>query len=332
MQAARHRPGRPRRLRGTRDWRPRAARPRGPGHQQRHESDRRSERHCSLVTSTPANEFGATSMDIAHEAASPSSSSPRAWGVVSLAGRAAAAAGADRSRQRLRARHRSRAPPRWTAIRALQAASGDVVVVATVPTVAPYADIREYAVKLFENHGRGIGEKGKDNGLLILLAVKERKVWIEVGYDLEQWITDGFAGETSREVHGAANSASGRYGDGLLAGVARASSAASRRAAASRCRACRAGAGRAAQAGSSIPVGLILILVHHPAASAGSAAAARRRRAGAAAGGAAGTSGVGPFGGGRRRFGGGGGRWRIRRRVRRVWRRTSGGGGGGASW
>ena len=50
-----------------------------------------------------------------------------------------------------------------------------MLVVVTVPTIEPYADIREYAVKLFENHGRGIGEKGKDNGLLILLALKERQ-------------------------------------------------------------------------------------------------------------------------------------------------------------
>ncbi len=69
--------------------------------------------------------------------------------------------------------------------RSLQAASGDVLVVVTVPTIEPYADIREYAVKLFENHGRGIGEKGKDNGILILLALKERRVWIETGYGLE---------------------------------------------------------------------------------------------------------------------------------------------------
>ena len=39
-------------------------------------------------------------------------------------------------------------------IRALQAATGDVVVVATVPTIEPYGDIREYAIKLFENHGK----------------------------------------------------------------------------------------------------------------------------------------------------------------------------------
>jgi uncharacterized protein len=86
--------------------------------------------------------------------------------------------------------------------------------------VEPYADIREYAVKLFENHGRGIGDKGKDNGVLILLAVKERKVWVEVGYGLEQWITDGFSGETSRDYM-APEFRNGRYGAGLVAGAAR---------------------------------------------------------------------------------------------------------------
>jgi uncharacterized protein len=105
-------------------------------------------------------------------------------------------------------------------IRALQAASGDVVVVATVPTIEPYGDIREYAVKLFENHGRGIGQKGKNNGLLMLLALKERRVWIEVGYDLEQWITDGFSGETSRNVM-TPEFRNGRYGAGLHAGLER---------------------------------------------------------------------------------------------------------------
>ena len=104
--------------------------------------------------------------------------------------------------------------------RAIQKASGDVVVIATVPTIEPYGDIREYAVKLFQNNGRGIGEKGRDNGLLILLAVKERKVWVEVGYGLEQWITDGFAGETSRQYM-VPQFSNGNYGLGLLAGTAR---------------------------------------------------------------------------------------------------------------
>ncbi len=105
-------------------------------------------------------------------------------------------------------------------IRALQQASGDVVVVATVDSFAPYADIREYAVKLFENHGKGIGEKEKHNGLLVLLAVKDRKVWIEVGYGLEEFITDGYSGETSRQYM-IPYFRQNDFGGGLRAGVAR---------------------------------------------------------------------------------------------------------------
>ena len=103
-------------------------------------------------------------------------------------------------------------------ILALKAASGDVVVVATVRTFKPFADIDEYAVKLFENGGRGIGDKGKDNGLLIVVAVDDRRVRIEVGYDLEQFITDGFAGETIRGSM-TPQFRSGNYGAGLLAGA-----------------------------------------------------------------------------------------------------------------
>jgi uncharacterized protein len=105
-------------------------------------------------------------------------------------------------------------------IRSLQQATGDVVVVATIDTVAPYADIREYAVRMFENRGRGIGERGRDNGLLILVAVKDRNVRVEVGYELEAFITDGFAGETSREDM-APSFARGDFGEGLLAGASR---------------------------------------------------------------------------------------------------------------
>ena len=105
-------------------------------------------------------------------------------------------------------------------IRSLQAGSGDVVVVATVETFAPYADIREFAVKMFENGGRGIGVRGRDNGLLVVLAVRDRQVWVEVGYDLESFITDGFAGEVSRETM-IPEFRSGGYGAGLLAGVTR---------------------------------------------------------------------------------------------------------------
>jgi uncharacterized protein len=105
-------------------------------------------------------------------------------------------------------------------IQALQRASGDLVVVATVPTFQPYGDITEYAVKMFENHGRGIGERGKDNGLLIVVAVEDRKVGIEVGYGLEGFVTDGFAGQTIREAI-LPPFRQGQYGKGLLAGTTR---------------------------------------------------------------------------------------------------------------
>ena len=103
---------------------------------------------------------------------------------------------------------------------ALKNASGDVVIVATVPTFRPYATIDEYAVKMFENGGRGIGEKGKDNGLLIVVAVEDRKVRIETGYDVEGIITDGFAGQTIREAIAPAFRA-GHYGPGLVAATTR---------------------------------------------------------------------------------------------------------------
>src|SRR6185369_15420847 len=56
--------------------------------------------------------------------------------------------------------------------------------------------------------------------LLILLAMKQRRVQIEPGYELEQWITDGFAGETSRQ-HMSPEFKQGRYGDGLRIGTER---------------------------------------------------------------------------------------------------------------
>jgi uncharacterized protein len=103
-------------------------------------------------------------------------------------------------------------------IRALQAASGDVVVVATVKTFQPYADINEYKVKMFENGGRGVGDRGKENGLLLVVAIDDRQVGIEVGYALEAFITDGFAGETIRDVI-RPQFQRGAFGPGLLAGT-----------------------------------------------------------------------------------------------------------------
>lgn len=57
--------------------------------------------------------------------------------------------------------------------------------------------LEDYAVRLFEQWK--IGKKEKDNGLLILIAMEERQIRIEVGYGLEPVITDGRAGRIIRE-------------------------------------------------------------------------------------------------------------------------------------
>jgi uncharacterized protein len=208
-------------------------------------------------------------------------------------------------------------------IRSLKDASGDVVVIATVPTIAPYGDIREYANKLLENHGRGIGEKGKDNGLLILLAVNERKVWIEVGYALEQWVTDGFAGETSR-LSMVPQFRDGNYGAGLRIGTSRIIT--------------RIATGRNVvlqgvprvrepQNGTPIPVSALIVLfiavLVLSRIGGGPGAGITRWGVGPWSGW---SSGVGPFGGG---GGGGGG---FGGGFGGFGGGSSGGGGGGASW
>ena len=211
----------------------------------------------------------------------------------------------------------------------LKRASGDVVVVATIDTYQPaYADIQEYAVRMFENRGRGIGDKGKDNGLLVVLAVKDRRVRAEVGYDLEQFITDGYASEVSRNDM-APYFARGEYGAGVQAGVTRLIG--------------RIAQGRgvtltgvpmpapeAVQPVRFSPWLLLAIIIIFMLMNSGGGRRSRMRRGGTHWGGGGWSgwnSGVGPFGGGGGigggGFGGGFGGFGGGR---------SGGGGGGASW
>lgn len=104
-------------------------------------------------------------------------------------------------------------------IRSLQETTGDVIVVATIKSLEG-DDVNRLAEQMFRNRGKGIGQGGKDNGLLILVAVDDRKVRIETGYELEQFITDGFAGQTIRQEM-APHFREGAYGAGVLAAVTR---------------------------------------------------------------------------------------------------------------
>ena len=49
-------------------------------------------------------------------------------------------------------------------------------------------------------HTWGIGQAKEDNGVLILLAKDERKIWISPGYGLEDRLTAGIGGEITRNI------------------------------------------------------------------------------------------------------------------------------------
>ncbi len=57
-------------------------------------------------------------------------------------------------------------------------------------------DVVSYAVALYQKWG--IGAKGKDRGVLILLATQDHKYWTTVGYGLEPILPDGKVGGFGR--------------------------------------------------------------------------------------------------------------------------------------
>ena len=71
------------------------------------------------------------------------------------------------------------------------------VVVVTLDSLQGYA-IEDYGYQL----GRywGIGQAGRDNGALLIIAPKERKVRIEVGYGLEGTLTDARSSDIIQNI------------------------------------------------------------------------------------------------------------------------------------
>lgn len=80
--------------------------------------------------------------------------------------------------------------------RALDETTTAQMVVATVNSLED-TSIEEYAVGLFRKWG--IGSKGKNNGLLIIIAPNEREIRVEVGDGLEGKINDSKAGRFIKE-------------------------------------------------------------------------------------------------------------------------------------
>jgi len=69
-------------------------------------------------------------------------------------------------------------------------ATGEQVVVVTLKSLQGYT-IEDYGYQLGRHWG--IGQKGVNNGALLIVAPKERKVRIEVGYGLEGTLTDAIS-------------------------------------------------------------------------------------------------------------------------------------------
>jgi len=82
-------------------------------------------------------------------------------------------------------------------LKAHEQSTGNQIAVLTVPTIGDES-IEAYAVKVFE--AWKLGQKGKDNGVLLVIAPKDRKLRIEVGYGLEGTLTDAAASRIIRNV------------------------------------------------------------------------------------------------------------------------------------
>lgn len=97
----------------------------------------------------------------------------------------------------------------------LEEATGVQTAVVTINSLEG-EPIEDFANDMFRKWA--IGKKGKDEGVLLLLAIKDRKSRVEVGYGLEPILPDGFAGSVLREMGPSLKEQN--YGPALVGGTA----------------------------------------------------------------------------------------------------------------
>jgi len=97
----------------------------------------------------------------------------------------------------------------------LETKTSTEIAVVTINSIAPYDEVG-YTRMLFDNWKPG--KKGKDNGVLVLLAIKERRWRIETGYGIEGILTDGICGEIGRNYM-VPYFKGGNFQEGLYQGV-----------------------------------------------------------------------------------------------------------------
>jgi len=97
-------------------------------------------------------------------------------------------------------------------LRELEERTTAQVVVLTLPTLDGES-LEAFSIELAHNRWK-LGQKGKDNGVLLTLAMQERKYRVEVGYGLEGVLPDSLVGSLGRELLVPAFRA-GDFGGGL---------------------------------------------------------------------------------------------------------------------
>ncbi len=93
--------------------------------------------------------------------------------------------------------------------------SGNQIVVLTIPSLMG-EDVADYANRVAR--AWGVGQKDKNNGVLILVAAAEKKVRFEVGRGIEDRLPDITAKRIQRDVT-LPHFKAGRFGPGLAASV-----------------------------------------------------------------------------------------------------------------
>ncbi|MEI9976852.1 MAG: TPM domain-containing protein [Ignavibacteriota bacterium] len=95
---------------------------------------------------------------------------------------------------------------------AVEQATGAQMSFVTIPSLEgePVEDVADTIFR-----GWGVGEKGKDNGIMLLLSIGDRKSRLEVGYGLEPILPDGLSGSVLRDMRPALRK--NDFGDAMAA-------------------------------------------------------------------------------------------------------------------
>jgi len=100
-------------------------------------------------------------------------------------------------------------------LEAHERSTGNQIAVLTVPTLDGQP-VEDYATRVFASWK--LGQKGKDNGVLVVIVPRDHKMRIEVGYGLEPTLTDVTAGRIIRNLMTPSFKA-GDYDKGVTDGV-----------------------------------------------------------------------------------------------------------------